>query len=274
MKEIKRFQIRGVPGDVKRVDFGGRIVDYWLPKAPAEQLLIAHDGQNVFDGRTSTHHGQTWKMAQSALRVSQYLAISPPAIIAVWHSQTKENPWGRGKDLLPARYFREGVPVHKDFVDILDLDQLNGDQYLSTIFNQIVPAISPNISPKNTAMIGSSMGALATLYALAEHSERFTTALALSPHWPFGGVELVEKTINSLPAPGSFKVWMSHGTKGLDRQYAPFQQIADRLMRERGYQHHDFISKLYNRSGHNERSWAKYLDQPMRFWLDSTTHTL
>ena len=116
-------------------------------------------------------------------------------------------------------------------------------------------------------MIGSSMGGLATLYAVAQLPDLFSTALALSTHWPFGGNALVEKTINSLPAPGSHKIWMSHGTKGLDSNYAPFQHLADQLMHERGYQNHNFVSKVFDRSGHNERSWAKYLDQPMRFWL-------
>ena len=105
---------------------------------------------------------------------------------------------------------------------------------------------------------------------MATHN-RFATAMALSPHWPFGANPLVEKTIQSLPKPGLFKVWMSRGTKGLDAEYAPFQLFADRLMFEQGYQHHNFVSKVYKRSGHNERSWAKYLDQPLRFWLDSTT---
>ena len=66
---------------------------------------------------------------------------------------------------------------------------------------------------------------------------------------------------------------MSHGTKGLDAEYAPFQMYADKLMSERGYHAHNYISRVYTRSGHNERSWAKYLDQPLHFWLDSKTHT-
>ena len=267
MNEVKRFQIRGVPGEVKRVQFGSRTVDYWLPKQAATHLLIAHDGQNIFDGTTSTHRHQTWKMAQSALRVSASLGINPPAIIGVWHSQTEENPWGRGKDLTPARYFREGLEVHQDFKDILVADKLESDQYLATIFNEIVPTIAPQVSPTNTAMIGSSMGGLNTLYALGENSTKFSTALALSPHWPFAGNGLVEVTIGSLPDPGQHKIWMSHGTKGLDAAYPPFQIYADKLLRARGYKNHDFVSKVYNRSGHNERSWAKYLDQPMRFWL-------
>jgi hypothetical protein len=73
MQEIKRFQVRGVPGEVVRSVFGNRTVDYWLPKQGSDHLLIAHDGQNVFDGKSSTHRGQTWKMAQSAIHVSNEL---------------------------------------------------------------------------------------------------------------------------------------------------------------------------------------------------------
>ena len=269
MNEIKRFQIRGVPGDVKRVDFNGRIVDYWLPKTPATHLLIAHDGQNVFDGRTSTHRGQTWKMAQSAIRVSKELGITPPAIIGVWHSGSKQDPWGRGKDLVPQKYFQEGIPVHKDFENAFKPELLHGDAYLERILEEYVPAIAPGIPAAHTAMIGSSMGALATLYAVAQFPNNISTALALSTHWPFGGEALVERTIRDLPDPINHKIWMSHGTKGLDSAYAPYQHFADKLMYERGYLPHNFASKVYERSGHNERSWAKYLDQPMRFWLHS-----
>jgi len=57
MQEIKCFQVRGVPGEVVRAQFGPRIVDYWIPKGGTDRLLIAHDGQNIFDGKTSTHRG-------------------------------------------------------------------------------------------------------------------------------------------------------------------------------------------------------------------------
>ena len=274
MQEIKRFQVRGVPGEVLRLKFGARTVDYWKPQKGSDKLLIAHDGQNVFDGKSSTHRGQTWEMAQSAIRVSRELGISTPSLIGVWHSSTKENPWGRGKDLVPEKYFREGLEVHNDFAKVLeDKSLLQSDSYFREIFETIIPSLSPGIDPKKIAMIGSSMGALATLYAMAQMPQRFTTALALSPHWPFGGNPLVEKTINSLPQPGTHKVWMSHGTKGLDSEYAPFQVHADTLMTKRGYRSNDFASRVYPRSGHNERSWAKYLDQPLSFWLDSKTHT-
>lgn len=101
MELVKRYQIRGVPGEVSRFDFDGRTVELWAPQEPSSHLLIAHDGQNVFDGKTATHRGKTWEMAQHAFKVSHEFGITPPVIIAVWHGSTKADPMGRAKDLSP-----------------------------------------------------------------------------------------------------------------------------------------------------------------------------
>ena len=84
---------------------------------------------------------------------------------------------------------------------------------------------------------------------------------------PLSDETFVDKMIGALPQPGVHKVWMSRGTKGHDRSYGPLQDYADELMEKRGYPPSHFQSKVYSRTGHNERSWARYLDEPMRFWL-------
>ena len=264
MQEIKRFQIRGVPGEVVRTRLGARTVDYWMPRGGSEHLLIAHDGQNVFDGKTSTHRGQTWKMAQAAIDVAQESAITPPAIIAVWHSSTKDDPWGRAKDLAPEKLFKAGAHVDPRWAINDPTVVLHSDSYLDQIFTEIVPAIYGEHSPEKTAVIGSSMGGLATLYAAIEHPEKFTTALALSPHWIISDENFAKAMVESLPL--SHKIWMSRGDKGLDKEYPPLQSYVDSLMRSRGFTS-NYESKVYKRSGHNERSWAKYLHEPLRFWL-------
>lgn len=264
MQEIKRFQVRGVPGEVVRSLFGNRTVDYWLPKQGSDHLLIAHDGQNVFDGKSSTHRGQTWKMAQSAIHVSNELGINPPAIIAVWHSSTKDNPWGRAQDLAPEAFFSHGEYVDPRWRIPDQSITLNSDTYLSMIFNEISPAIFPKAKPENTAVIGSSMGGLSTLYASIKHPDKFSTALALSPHWVISDESFVKKMINGIP--DTHKVWMSRGDKGLDKEYVTLQSYADELMRQRDFGAR-FVSKIYKRSGHNERSWARYLHEPLKFWL-------
>jgi hypothetical protein len=266
MQEIKRFQVRGVPGEVVRVQFGARTVDYWIPKGGTDRLLIAHDGQNVFDGKTSTHRGQTWKMAQSAIHVSQELGLNPPAIIAVWHSKSKENPWGRGQDLVPQRFLTHDVYIDPRWKVADPTFVVKSDEYLDQIFSTIVPAIFPNATPEKTAVIGSSMGGLATLYAAITHPEKFTTALALSPHWIISDEEFARKMVDALPL--THKVWMSRGNKGIDAEYPPLQDFVDQLMFARGFGNR-YMTKSYKRSGHNERSWAKYLHEPLRFWLSS-----
>lgn len=277
MRIIERFQVRGLPGQVSRVQFGNRTVDYWSAVGGSNSLLVAHDGQNVFDRRTATHR-KTWEMAQSASRVSEALGIIPPIVIGVFHSSNKSDPWGRAKDLTPQQPFLEGVKPSADVPVAFDFSELRGDAYLKQITDEIIPTIiaelASNVPPANRAMIGSSMGGLATLYAIGKAPEQFHTGLALSTHWPIAGDPLVDALITALPDPihNPHAIWMSHGTKGLDAKYHPFQKRADQLMEERGWRFgENFQSKVYRRSGHNERSWARYLDEPMAFWLKRVT---
>jgi len=65
---------------------------------------------------------------------------------------------------------------------------------------------------------------------------------------------------------------MSRGTKGLDASYEPYQLRADELVRQKGW-NSNFITKVYHRSGHNERSWSRYVDEALRFWLGKSVDT-
>jgi predicted alpha/beta superfamily hydrolase len=270
MKRVKHYRIRGVDGAIQRVEFEGRLVDFWTPPKLPEHLLIAHDGQNVFDRETSTKRS-TWRMIESAVRVGLELGITPPAIIGVFHSRTADNPWGRVLDLAPQDPFQNGIePAEKN--DQIARGDLQGNRYLDQITDEIAPTIAAEMGidllDTNKAVIGSSMGGLASLYALGKRPDFFTTALALSTHWSVGEVALVDALIDALPNPGAHKIWMSRGTRGLDRQYGPFQEHADQKMREAGWhEEEDFVTRVYKQSGHTEKSWAKYLDEPMKFWL-------
>jgi predicted alpha/beta superfamily hydrolase len=273
MKEIKRFQVRGIPGAVTRADFSGRIVDFWAPDGGSDHLLIAHDGQNIFDPRSATFLRQTWKMAQTAIRVFSDSKLRPPIIVGIFHSSNKSDPWGRLKDLSPESAFRSGIQPLKthDSETLFDIAQLRGNQYLDQIFNEITPAISSlfthKATPDTTAMIGSSMGGLATLNAFSRHSDFFNTCLAFSPHWVLAGNPLVDYLISNLPHPANRKFWMSRGTKGLDASYEQFQNRADEMTRKAEWGKR-FKTKVYHRTGHNERSWASYLDEALKFWID------
>ena len=127
MKEIKRFQVRGIPDQVTRADFAGRIVDFWAPEGGSDSVLIAHDGQNIFDPRTATHLRQTWRLAQNSIRVAKENQKKPPLIIAVFHSANKQDPYGRIKDLSPEDAFRSGIKP-SNTITTLDISDLRGNE--------------------------------------------------------------------------------------------------------------------------------------------------
>ena len=266
MQVISHYQVRKVPGQVTRVEISGRLVDFWAPPKPAH-LLIAHDGQNVFDPRTATRRS-TWRMAQNAIKVFEERGLTPPAIIGIFHSSTKDNIHGRAKDLTPQKAFQNGIKPNINTE--LKLEDLNGDQYQTLIADEIIPTICKSLkyTPEfsTTAMIGSSMGGLATLNALTLRPDLFRTALSFSPHWVIGGKPLVEHILNELPKPGQHKIWMSRGDRKLDSTYKPDQDYADKLMRELGWRS-DYRSTVFKNAAHNERAWAKQVDDAFRFWL-------
>ncbi len=270
MEEIKRYQIRGLPNYVVRVRFGERLVDYWTPLSGTEHLLIAHDGQNIFDRKTATKFS-TWKLAERANDVANKLGKTPPAIIAIFHGKTKSDPHGRARDLCPEDPFHEGVraAVPAKF----ELSDLRGNSYLNQIFTEIVPRIlkeqNLDIPPERRAMIGSSLGGLATLYAATKYSDQFNTALSLSPHWTLADEELVDWIVPKFRNLHSHRIWMSRGTKGFDSQYQPLQNRADKLMRDLGWREDRYISRVFKGAAHNERAWSRQIKEPLTFWFEN-----
>jgi predicted alpha/beta superfamily hydrolase len=128
--------------------------------------------------------------------------------------------------------------------------------------------ISPN--PEKIALLGSSMGGLATLYGVARYPELFRTGFAFSPHWVVGEYALVDALLAQLPSPERHKIWMSRGTKSLDAQYQPFQDYADQQLKSFGWEESSqFTSRIFTGDRHSERSWRRQVEPALQFWLDS-----
>jgi predicted alpha/beta superfamily hydrolase len=270
----ERFRIRGVSELVNTTYFATRRVDFWAPNEPTEYLLVAHDGQNIFDKRTATKR-RTWKLAQAANRIFRNAGLTPPIIIGIFHSSSKENINGRGKDLTPQSIFQSGVkPILENIPPQmrLELSNLNGDDYQKQIADEIIPtiaeAINHQINPNKTAMVGSSMGGLATLYGFGKYPDLYKTALAFSTHWILGGDPLVKSLITHLPKPVDHKLWLSCGGKGLDQSYIPHHKYAQELLAQNKWQPGKNLNvKDFKRARHNENEWANQVDQALQFWI-------
>jgi len=275
---VKRYQVRGASGSVTSAIFDGRRVDFWAPHEPTPVLSVTHDGQNIFDKSTSTRH-RTWELAGTANKVAREFGVTPPIIIAVFHSGNPKDPYGRGKDLAPEDVFKDGVLPALNFPGIwptpepsFPLSELRGNAYLEQITHSILPAICSHLSheliPDATAMLGASMGGLTSLNGVVRYPDIYRTALSFSPHWTVGKDPLVEKLMSALPHAGKHKIWMSRGTKSHDANYGPYQGYANNIAISLGYRYgHDLATPVFKRTTHKESSWGSYVNQALRFWL-------
>lgn len=134
------FFVRGVREPVRRMKIGERWVDVWMPDRTPSGLIIAHDGQNLFDDRAAMHH-QTWDAARAAIRAARRLGRTPPAVVGVWNGSSQLAPYRRGFELAPQKVMAAGLAVDQRAEQWFDVANLEGDAYLAEITEQIIPQI-------------------------------------------------------------------------------------------------------------------------------------
>lgn len=251
-------------------------VDVWVPGDlnPETPVLVMHDGKNLFMPEFSTF-GATWGLLD-ALRPDArgYRRIRgdrTPMIIGVWQidDSTRINELG-------PQYL---VDKNPEILDMLPEELkpasrvMLSDAYQALIVEEILPFLAKRhgleLDNSRTAIAGSSMGGLASLYGLAKYPEVYGTALAYSTHWPFGMQLAVDGLAELLPAAGKSRIWTDCGTIELDALYPPLHEKFVALMRAKGYtQDEQFIGAVYPNTGHSETWWAGRVEHPINWWLN------
>lgn len=127
----------------------------------------------------------------------------------------------------------------------------------------------------NTFIAGSSMGGLISMYAICEYPEVFGGAACLSTHWP-GIFQMDNNPVPGvlfsymkmhLPDPKTHKLYFDYGTATLDALYPPLQNQADDIIRARGYDDKNWMTKEFPGEDHSEKAWHKRLHIPFEFLL-------
>jgi predicted alpha/beta superfamily hydrolase len=264
-------------------DIGQVHVTVWLPpgydKEPKRRypVLYMHDGQNVFFPKRSNFN-KVWAADKAALTLINTGKVAPFMIVAVDHP-------GATRFL---RYFPTRVvsaPLRQG-IEGFAKGKLGGDEYLSFLGDRLKPVIDARFrtrpQPRYTAVAGSSMGGLISLYALTERADIFGKAAAVSTHSPLIDPDLLAKQpmmaagikadwkrylSTRLGAPQGRKLWMDHGTETLDASYAPYQAVLDQGVAGAGWKRgKDFESRVYKGTAHEENAWAARLPE-MLGWL-------
>jgi len=264
-----------------------RHVTVWLPSSyrpagPRHAVLYMHDGQNLFDPDTG-YGGMEWKVDETLDRLIRERKVRPTIVVAIWNTPK------RLREYVPSKAFGHLPPQYMDRVRGRYGGDPLSDGYLKFIVRELKPRIDKRFRVRtdraNTAIMGSSMGALISLYAVDEYPQLFGGAGMVSTHWPLflpadGGKSITDQEYEvvssaferylapALPDPKTHKLYFDHGSETLDAIYARYQKRIDAIVARRGYrQGVNWISRSFPGQAHNEISWASRVEIPLRFLL-------
>ena len=263
-----------------------RRVVVWLPPAyskrgPKYSVLYMHDGQNLFDKATAGY-GMEWEIDEHLSKLIAEKKVRPTIVVGIWNTPK------RLQEYVPSKAFNGLPPEYRAKVRALYGGDPLADGYLKFIVRELRPMIDRKFNVKtdraNTAIMGSSMGALISLYAIDEYPQIFGAAGMMSTHWPLvinpdgkpvsqEDYDVVSATFErylapALPSPSTHRLYFDHGTETLDAIYKQYQDRVDTVVAKRGYrQGVNWLTRNYPGQKHNEISWASRVDVPLTFLL-------
>ena len=263
-----------------------RRVVVWLPSAyqadgPKHAVLYMHDGQNLFDTKTAGY-GMEWQIDETLDRLIREKKVRPTIVVGIWSTPK------RLQEYVPSKAFNGLPPDYRQKVRALYGGDPLSDGYLKFLVRELKPMIDRRFNVKtdapDTVIMGSSMGALISLYAIDEYPKVFGAAGMMSTHWPLvitpdnkpisdAEYEIVSSAFErylapALPAPGTHKLYFDHGSETLDANYARYQDRVDVVVARRGYsQWESSLSLSFPGQKHNEISWASRVAVPLQFLL-------
>lgn len=270
-RELKRGVGHTVTGDVRilselyspQLHKRREILVYLPPSYPAANrrypVVYMHDGQNLFDDSTS--FAGEWGVDETLDDLSQE---GIEAIVVGIPNLGSE----RAKEYSPFVDRRHGGGL--------------GDLYVDFIADTVKPLIDSTFRTRtartHTAILGSSMGGLISLYAFYKRPETFGLVGAMSPSFWFAGGAILSYIRGARPNPG--RVYLDVGEKESPSAARRWWQIPllDHLRKNDCAK----VVSLLGRKGcdeehlrfvvdpvgeHNEAAWRRRLPDALRFLL-------
>jgi enterochelin esterase-like enzyme len=207
--------------------------------------------------------------------------IADTIIVGIWNAGVE-----RYAEYYPEKFLAHAPEaVRREYVEQASNGRSRADAYLRFVVEELKPAIDKRYPTRtglaHTTVVGSSMGGLISLYALAEYPEVFGAAAGLSTHWvgkptawgrervrnaalPLAAMSYLQQ---KLPLAGQHRLYTDRGDDWLDSLYAPAHRLVAEVLRERGYTAADAATPVFHGTGHNEADWAARLEDVLVFLM-------
>lgn len=240
-------------GPIESTHLGNeRPIYVWLPASYDEAtdrafpVLYMQDGQNLFTDDLA--FGREWQVDEQMTRLG---SLGLEAIIvgipnAGEHRIAEYSPFSES----------QGQPGR-------------GDQYLQFVFEEVMPLVERHYRVSHaremTGIMGSSLGALISLYAFFRHPERFGFVGAMSPALWFNDCALLTLIEQSPFVQG--RVYLDMGTAEGDEHLQHVHTLHQSLLRK-GYRPGETLFYVEeDQAIHDEDAWARRLRTALYFLL-------
>ena len=245
--EVHQFHSNILPDD--------RAISVYLPAKYKEQVALRfpvfylHDGQNLFDDKTSYVPGCTWRAHTSADELTDAGLIRPVILVGIANTGVR-----RMAEYTPTRDFKMGGG--------------DGPRYGRLLVEELKPLIDGRYrtltGPQDTGVGGSSLGGLISLFFGLNYPETFSRIAVMSPSlwWD-------HRSILNLVARTSYKpdlrIWLDMGTAEGIRHLRDADLLYKTLV-QKGWRPGANLAYARVEAGlHNEEAWANRFGDVLRF---------
>ncbi len=214
-------------------------------------VFYLHDGQNLFDPRTSYIPGHTWRAGSTADRLNQANQAQPLILVGIANTGLRRMP-----EYTPTQDFKMGGG--------------EGDRYGRLITDELIPFINRTyrtcVGPENTGLGGSSLGGLISLYLGLQCPRIFGRLGVLSPSiwWDQRSILTFVQDFDPTQHPRP-RIWLDIGTAEGQRHVRDTELLSRMLQRKGWRLGNDLAFDKVAGGFHSEDAWADRFDQVLTF---------
>ncbi len=220
-------------------------------------VLYLHDGQNLFDSATA-FAGNEWGLDELAEELIARGEIEPLIIVGIYNA---------------------GMKRMAEYTHVRDRRGRGGraKQYAKLVLQGVKPLIDGEYrtiaDTQHTALGGSSLGGLITMYLGLHYPNVFGKLIVMSPSVWWANRAIVRE-VRSLKRKSSQKIWLDVGTcEGANCEHVvrDARMLRDALL-EKGWSLDEDLRFLEDEgAGHDEKAWGYRMRDALKYMFATRT---
>lgn len=250
-------------GKVASAHVSARDVQVWLPPGYERDttrrypVLYLHDGQNVFDAQAA---GAEWQVDEAAQQGVASGRLRPFIIVAVSSNETRTRDYTPTEMTIPAERLGRPAPERQGG---------GAPAYARFLVEELKPAIDARFRTRpgvaDTAVGGSSLGGLMSMWLALRRPQTFGAALVVSPSVWWDDRFVLRDAAATTPEPRP-RLWVDMGALEGEQAVVLARELTA-LLRQRGWSEANGSLRFVEdpRGQHDEASWARRVPAMLDF---------